>query len=51
MFLSVDITRSDPGGLEGVAKAIGVRLGFCDVIDVPAATRNAMRVGAMDYEN
>ena len=34
-----------------MAKIIGVGSGFCDVKDVPDAIRNAMRVGAMDYEN
>ena len=34
-----------------MTKAIGVGSGFCVVKDVPDATRNAMRVGAMVYEN
>ena len=40
----------DSEGLEGMRKAIEVRSGFCDMKDVPDATRNAMRVGAIDYE-
>ena len=51
MGFSVDINSSGPVGIEGVAKAIGVRLVFCVVIEVPFTTRSAMRVGAMDYQN
>ena len=51
MGFSVDINSSGPVGIEGVAKAIGVRLVFCVVIEVPFTTRSAMRVGAMDCES